>query len=201
MSDPIVTPPVKRCTKCGNEFPATTEFFYRKERGLYGLYSWCKSCHTTMTKVSSSKWNRSHPERTREAGRRYYHNHLEQERERSNLRYWNNPDAARDKVRDWLQTERGKQLHRAKQHRRRARKQQSVGTHTAADIRTQLKRQKGRCYWCGEKVMDYHVDHVIPLSRRGSNGPENLVIACPSCNLSKGRKLPHEWNGGGGRMF
>ena len=85
--------------------------------------------------------------------------------------------------------------------RRRARKAAADGTYTSADIRAQLKRQKGRCYWCGKKVMDYHVDHVIPLSRGGSNGPENLVIACPSCNLSKGRKLPHEWNGGGGRMF
>ena len=41
---------------------------------------------------------------------------------------------------------------------------------------------------------DYHVDHVIPLILGGSNGPENLVIACPRCNLSKGAKMPHEFS-------
>jgi 5-methylcytosine-specific restriction endonuclease McrA len=42
---------------------------------------------------------------------------------------------------------------------------------------------------------------VIPLDRGGSNGPENIVIACPECNHSKHNKLPHEWNGSGGRLL
>jgi 5-methylcytosine-specific restriction endonuclease McrA len=40
----------------------------------------------------------------------------------------------------------------------------------------------------------YHVDHVVPLSRGGSDGPENIVISCPRCNCSKSSKLPEEWN-------
>jgi 5-methylcytosine-specific restriction endonuclease McrA len=82
-------------------------------------------------------------------------------------------------------------------HRRRARLAGASGSHTAADTRTQYGRQKGRCYWCGEKVTwrAKHVDHVTPLSRGGSNGPENLVIACAHCNTSKGAKLPEEWAG------
>lgn len=83
-------------------------------------------------------------------------------------------------------------------HTRRALKRATEGTHTAEDILIQLKRQKGRCYYCGEKCADkYHVDHVIPLSRGGSNGPDNLVIACTHCNERKGTKLPHEWPEGG----
>jgi 5-methylcytosine-specific restriction endonuclease McrA len=89
-------------------------------------------------------------------------------------------------------------VERAARQRRRARKANAQGTHTVADIRRQYKAQKGRCYYCGVKVDDtYHVDHVIPLSRGGANGPENLVIACPACNVSKGNKLPHEWSIGG----
>jgi 5-methylcytosine-specific restriction endonuclease McrA len=38
---------------------------------------------------------------------------------------------------------------------------------------------------------------VVPLSRGGSNGPENIVIACPTCNLAKKDKMPHEWPEGG----
>lgn len=82
--------------------------------------------------------------------------------------------------------------------RRRALKAQAEGTHTAADIQAQYKRQKGCCYWCGVKVGDsYHVDHIVPLSRGGTDWPENLVVACQPCNQSKFNKLPHEWAEGG----
>lgn len=89
-------------------------------------------------------------------------------------------------------------LDRAAVERRRARNLGAEGTYTAADVQAQYERQKGRCYWCGVRVGDtYHVDHVVPLSRGGSNWPENLVVACPTCNMSKGAKLPHEWPQGG----
>jgi 5-methylcytosine-specific restriction endonuclease McrA len=39
----------------------------------------------------------------------------------------------------------------------------------------------------------YHVDHMTPLSRGGSNGPENLVCACRRCNLSKHNKTVPEF--------
>jgi 5-methylcytosine-specific restriction endonuclease McrA len=76
-----------------------------------------------------------------------------------------------------------------------ARKKGNGGSHTAEDIQAQLLRQKGKCFWCKKKVDKYHVDHVIPLSKGGSNGPENLVIACPFCNLSKKDKHPMEFAG------
>lgn len=84
---------------------------------------------------------------------------------------------------------------------RRARKINAQGKHTAQDVQAQYTRQKGECYYaaCGHSKLGkvYHVDHIIPLSRGGSNGPENLVIACPTCNLSKHNKLLHEWVEGG----
>ena len=81
-------------------------------------------------------------------------------------------------------------------HNRRARKQGNGGSHNAADVRSQHARQKGHCYWCGVKVgKKYHVDHVIPLALGGSNGPENIVIACPPCNLSKNAKHPMDFGG------
>lgn len=86
-------------------------------------------------------------------------------------------------------------------HRRRAHIKQIGGHFTAEDIRQKYKRQKGRCYYCHIKLVKYHVDHVIPITREGSsNDPWNLVLACPACNSSKKDKLLHEWDRGG-RLF
>ena len=80
--------------------------------------------------------------------------------------------------------------------RRRESERDNGGKYTAADVAAQYLRQHGSCYWCGVKVgKAYHVDHVFPLSRGGSNGPDNLVVACPACNCAKGAKLPHEFAG------
>lgn len=87
-------------------------------------------------------------------------------------------------------------------HTRRARKRNASGIHTSEQIREQYRRQKGMCYYCQKTVKwgKHHVDHVVPLSRGGSNDISNLVIACASCNLKKNNKLPHEW-GEGGRLL
>lgn len=65
---------------------------------------------------------------------------------------------------------------------------------TAADVDRIYKAQKGCCYYCGIQVGDtYHIDHKIPLDQRGSNSPENIVVACPPCNLKKGNRTPEQW--------
>lgn len=54
--------------------------------------------------------------------------------------------------------------------------------------------QAGECHYCGASLEGvYHVDHVIPLIRGGSDDRENVVLCCSQCNRSKGKKLLHEW--------
>lgn len=52
-----------------------------------------------------------------------------------------------------------------------------------------------RCYYCGSAVSGSvsHIDHMIPLARGGAHSVENLCIACPSCNLRKGKKTHFEF--------
>lgn len=45
----------KRCTCCGEEKPATSEFFQRQDRGLLGLRSQCKPCRAAV----SSRYRKS----------------------------------------------------------------------------------------------------------------------------------------------
>ena len=55
-------------------------------------------------------------------------------------------------------------------------------------------RDKYTCQYCGEKQLygNLTLDHVVPKSRGGLGGWENLVTACVTCNQKKGCKTPYE---------
>jgi len=83
---------------------------------------------------------------------------------------------------------------RARDHRRRARKLAAGGNLTEADIQRQGDCQRWRCWWCGEDCKEInHIDHLVPLAKGGHNRPSNIVISCPTCNLKKHDKMPHEF--------
>ena len=57
-----------------------------------------------------------------------------------------------------------------------------------------VKRRDGAiCHYCGLFSPDGQVDHIIPLSRGGTDALENLAWACADCNNSKGDRTPSEW--------
>ena len=51
-----------------------------------------------------------------------------------------------------------------------------------------FKRDGYRCVECGASVDDgatLHIDHIIPLSRGGSDELDNLQTLCKDCNMNK----------------
>ncbi len=69
------------------------------------------------------------------------------------------------------------------------------------DIRGMHERQQGCCYYCGTKLFPYgiwpkstkfegarryQVEHAQPVSRGGTDAPDNLRLACEECNRHKG---------------
>lgn len=198
---PQHTTPTKKCTKCGETKSATE--FARQKKGRDGLQSYCKVCNAAYYAANRDRYI--------EKSRAY--SSVNRERATERVRAWRaaNPERSveygvayraanrkriAESVRAWAIAHPEK--HAAKERRRRASKLSAEGSHTAADVTAQYARQNGRCYYCHAKVGDkYHVDHVVPLSRGGSDDPSNLVIACPTCNLRKHDKLPSEWPEGG----
>lgn len=190
--DELILHLTKVCTKCGQELPSTLDHFYAKKKGKYGLYPHCKKCHIVLTRPNVDAWKRANPERAKNYQIEYQIANSEKLKEKDLKRYYADPKKAYQRTK---QARSNNPLpHRASEHRRRAQKSSSNGTHTADDLKRLMAQSKGRCYWCGEMILGKpHIDHIIPLARGGGNGPENLCVSCPTCNLRKGAKLPHEW--------
>jgi 5-methylcytosine-specific restriction endonuclease McrA len=73
---------------------------------------------------------------------------------------------------------------------------------TSKELLEWKNKQTKICYWCNKICIDnFHIDHYMPLSKGGKHELNNLVISCPSCNLSKNAKSPLEFANKIGRLF
>lgn len=63
--------------------------------------------------------------------------------------------------------------------------------------RRRLLFEHSRCNWCPRSLNEKTatLDHIIPLSKGGTNGLDNLTLACYDCNQNRRDSLPSrtEW--------
>lgn len=56
-----------------------------------------------------------------------------------------------------------------------------------------FERDNYTCQYCGKCGGDLECDHIVPVSRGGTNDISNLVTACKECNRKKAAKTAEEW--------
>ena len=126
---------------------------------------------------AKKKWALSNPDKMREMYKRKYKKDIEKSKKQRNNWYKNNKEKFIIYGRN-----------------RRAKNKSASGKHDFEDIKRIKNLQNGKCAYCAIKLSKkYHVDHIYPLSKGGSNWANNLQILCPSCNLNKHAKHPIDY--------
>lgn len=152
----------------------------------------CIECHNKLIHADKKKH--------RADFRRWYAKNAERQRLRAREYRAENLEYCRQKASKWKAANRDQNS--AHQRNRDAKKRESGGQHTAQDIAEILKAQRGRCAYCREGLKNkYHVDHIIALSKGGSNGRRNLQLLCQPCNQRKHARDPIEFARSLGRLL
>lgn len=154
------------------------------------------SKNPTPNALRTRRWRERHREKSREYQRLYQQKlrqdpeHRAKEAAKLRERYAANPEYHRARALRWAKENPAKAC--AQANLRRARLAGAEGSYTAEEFAAVCEAHGNLCAYCGEE-RPLCADHVIPITRGGSNYIENIVPACRSCNSRKGARTADEY--------
>jgi len=166
----------------------------------------CKRAHVAARFTSTGQCTACMTERTKnQTASGFYKENYKKTRaarsEQSRQSYLLNREERIKKAAEWASENQDRRRAISMSYKARRRSQEAGGISTA-DLSAWLKKQKKTCHWCGRSCRErFHVDHVMPLSKGGKHERENLVIACPTCNLTKNATDPYVFAARIGRLL
>lgn len=190
---------MKICCKCKQSKPLS-EFFKNASR-KDGIHPACKSCNLS----ERQRYVANNHEKVKSYFRNRYESDTEyRERQKDDAKTnWHlNAKERKAKHEEWkkqnpeYQTERYRndpEYRKRNLNYSRMRKALRKGAEAAelVDRQTIIERDNATCYICGNGPLpdfEIHLDHVIPLSKGGPHTPDNVRVACVSCNCKKNGK-------------
>ena len=166
---------MKTCTRCKLEKQLFD--FSPDKRLKSGLQSRCKACFSEIVKAKRAENPEAHRESIKRSVKRHYAKKLER-----NTRYRKeNPE----KVKLWKKSDR--QENKARIHADNAKRRSLLIGEASTEVKQLYAlRDFYRAMSLGE---DFHVDHIIPLSKNGLHVYENLQVIPAIDNLRKGANV------------
>lgn len=212
----------RKCKQCQQVYPLTDEHWHKNTDGKYGYGYTCRVCALARTSqwlssnheyalqrkrdyyqenksevaASNKAWAEANPDKIVAIKQSYIERNPERRRKQARDYTYRNHERMLERGKEWRRKH--PEQSRNHHHIRKARILLAPGSFTADDIQRLYELTGGRCTYCAIPVHwsiagDIHIDHVQPISRNGSNNPDNLAIACVDCNLSKAVKTLDEW--------
>lgn len=184
---------MKICSKCKKEKPKNK---FSKKKIKYcsnGLYSYCKDCGNIM----SNEYKKNNKEKVKLSrhkhyllNKNYYIKWYKKNQKRiikqKHKYYIKNKKRINKKNNIYNKTEKGKFIQCIKADKRR---QQKLGSsHTLEEWENIKKKNNYKCKTC-KKSIKLTRDHIIPLSKGGSNNINNIQPLCGPCNSKKHNKI------------
>ena len=207
---------LKKCTKCGEEKPATVEYFNKGERYKDGLNSKCKFCikeyskkyrkenkeyfkqyyieNENKIKEHNKEYKKQNKNKIKEYNREYRNKNKNKIKEYNReycKEYYN---YNKDKIKKYNEDYQKENKERCCQYtkKRRMLKKQLPATLTLSQWQQIKSEFNNKCAYCGEGE-DLEQEHFIPISKGGEYTHKNIIPACKSCNCSKNNTYFEEW--------
>lgn len=184
----------KRCNRCKETKPR--DQFDRWALSRDGLQQWCKACTKAYRALPEVRERQNALFRERYATDPQFRAKI---RQTTNARtraryavdqnYRQRKDAQKRELIRHSETwqEKVRYWGRRHSHRRRMQQEASPTRHSRAEWEALCKQHGDRCVCCGEQK-PLTVDHIVPLSKGGSDGIENIQPLCKPCNSQKSDK-------------
>jgi 5-methylcytosine-specific restriction endonuclease McrA len=139
--------------------------------------------------ASTARWLSKNKEKRRASEAAYKSKNAERLRKYRQERYQNNKIELNAKSKAWRR--RNPEKVREFSHARRARLAGQGGRYTKEDLERIGRAQRGKCAICRRSLGEqFHRDHIMPISRGGSNAASNIQLTCDPCNRAKHAKDP-----------
>lgn len=183
----------KICTCCNTE-KSLHEFYFRKDSGKYR--NECKECRNNQTKLNKTAKHSYYSE----YAKKYRENNKIEIREKSKKHYYENRDDILKRRNLKRKTPDGRLKRRNERLTRRS--LEKNGDIDNSYIK-EITKNRSECYWCGVSIKGkpFHIDHYIALCRGGTHTKGNIVLTCPTCNMSKNKKDPFVYAQEKGRLL
>ncbi len=177
----------KRCYQANKDNYLATNAKWRianPERVLASVEAWRKA-NPEKVKQMVKRWKNANRDKVLEDAREYARKWRVENLELARARHKAWAKANPDKIRIQLRKRYGRRKATTKS-----------ASYTFSDVKRLYSEQKGLCAnpFCACDLNEtFHIDHSLPLSRGGSNGPDNIQLMCPSCNSRKHAKTMDEF--------
>lgn len=200
----------KICSKCGIEKPETEEYFYKQKRWRKNFRSDCKECVKQYNKDNAERikkeraqyylennehinkihkqWTKNNTKHIKEYRKQYKNNNKEKLEQWRKQYYKNNAERCKQYAKQYRKD--NKKEMRADKTRRNAERRAMKLNQTPKT--TINEKKKVALYYNISRYMgeNFHVDHIIPLSKGGLHHSNNLQILRASLNMEKSNKYP-----------